>query len=141
MSSGLQALLDRAAIQDLLLRYARDVDRRDLAAVATCFTTDCTYDGALGQGPIADVLVRLGAAMERYESTLHCLANQVIELDGDRARSETYAIAYHRRHDARLYVTAVRYCDDLVRAPEGWRIAMRIVRREWERTEPLEGSR
>jgi 3-phenylpropionate/cinnamic acid dioxygenase small subunit len=136
---ALQALLDRAAIHDLLLRYARGVDRRDLALVASCFTPDCAYEGALGRGSIGDALALLEVAMGRYERTLHFVGNQLVELDGDRARSETYAVAYHGLPGGRLYVTAVRYLDELVRHDGGWRIARRTVTREWERTEEHHG--
>ena len=131
----LQALIDRAAIQDVLLRYARGVDRRDVALVASCFTPDAGYDGALGRGPIGDVLTRLGERMARYTSTLHFLGNQTIELAGDAARSATYALAHHVLPDGRHRVVAVRYCDDLVRAGGTWHICRRMVHREWERTD------
>lgn len=130
-----QDLLDRAAIHDVLLRYARGVDRRDLDLVASCFRPDAAYDGALGTGTIADALAALEPAMARYARTLHVLANQTIELAGDHARSETYALAHHVLPDGRLRVVALRYCDDLVRDTTGWRIAGRVVHREWERME------
>ena len=41
-SVTVETLLDRAAIRDVLLRYARGVDRRDLAMVRACFMPDCT---------------------------------------------------------------------------------------------------
>jgi hypothetical protein len=135
MPDAVQALLDRAAIQDVLLRYARGVDRRDLDLVASCFTADAAYDGALARGTIADALAALRVAVTRYTATLHFLGNQLIELDDDAARSETYALAHHRLADGTLRVVAVRYVDELVRRPEGWRIARRVAHREWERVE------
>jgi hypothetical protein len=141
--TAIRQLTDRAAIQDVLLRYARGVDRRDLEVVASCFTPDATYDGALARGTIGQALAGLPARMARYESTLHVLGNQLIELCGDTARSETYALAYHRlTRDGvpQLRTVAVRYLDELIRAGDTWRIRQRVVKMEWERTEPLPGT-
>lgn len=137
---GLRDLLDREAIRDLLRRYARGVDRRDMGLVASCFTADAVYRGALGEGTIATVLGSLAGALRRYERTMHLIANQLVEIDGDRAASETYALAYHVRKTAgpeEMLTLAVRYLDVVVRDPEGWRIAQRTVVTEWKRLEAL----
>lgn len=134
--AALRRLLDRAAIQDVLLRYARGVDRRDIDLVASCFTPDAAYDGALARGTIADALAALRVAVTRYTSTLHVLANQLIEIDGDTARSETYALAHHCLPDGALRIVALRYLDELVRHDDGWRICRRTAQREWERVDP-----
>jgi hypothetical protein len=34
----------------------------------------------------------------------------------------------------------VRYLDELIRAGDTWRIRQRVVKMEWERTEPLPGT-
>ena len=132
---ALRQLLDRAAIQDVLLRYARGVDRRDLDLVASCFTPDAAYDGSLARGTIVDALAALRVAVTRYARTLHFLGNQLIELDGDQARSETYALAHHQLPDGTHRVVAVRYLDELVRQQARWLIRRRVVHREWQRDE------
>ena len=140
MTDDLQDLLDRDAIHEVLLRYARGVDRQDLDLVASCFTPDAAYDGTLGQGTIVTALAALRSAMARYEATLHFMANQVIELAGDAAHSETYAIAYHRLATAdgpRLFTVGVRYLDELSRCGARWLIHRRVVRTEWQRSEAL----
>lgn len=133
----LRELLDRTAIQDVLLRYARGVDRRDLDLVASCFTPDATYEGALARGTIADALARLRDRMARYDSTMHFIGNQLIEIRGDLANSETYAIAYHRLTEAgevKLFTVGVRYLDELTRDAGVWRIRRRVVKTEWRTT-------
>src|SRR5262245_27112738 len=113
--AALQGLLDRAAVHDVLLRYARAVDGRDLDAVASCFTADAAYEGAVARGTIVEALAALRTALERYPRTMHFVGNVAIEVTGDTAASETYAIAYHRlRAEARQYVVAVRYRDSFV---------------------------
>lgn len=137
----MQQLLDRAAIHDLLLRYARGVDGKNLEQVAACFTRDCGYEGALGRGAIADALRNLKAAFERYHNTMHLVANVLVDFDdAEHARCETYAIAYHRLKagdGGQQYVTAVRYLDQLARRDGRWLIVHRRVHREWERHEEV----
>lgn len=141
VEAAVRELADRAAIQDVLLRYARGVDRRDLDLVAACFLPDASYEGALASGTIADALARLRDRLTRYDATMHFIGNQLIETDGDSASSETYAVAYHRLTEggvAKLLTVGVRYLDDLVRSGERWRIRRRVVTTEWQRTETLQ---
>ena len=137
----MQQLLDRAAIHDLQLRYARGVDTKNLEQVAHCFTRDAGYDGALGHGTVADALQQLKAAFERYHNTMHFVGNVWVEFDdAAHARCETYAIAYHRLKagdGGQQYVTAVRYLDQIACRDGHWVIVHRDVRREWERHEEI----
>jgi hypothetical protein len=67
---------------------------------------------------------------------MHFMGNQLIEVDGETASCETYAIAYHRRQDGvekKDRVVALRYLDDLVRRDGRWLIARRFVNVEWQR--------
>jgi ketosteroid isomerase-like protein len=127
------ALADRDAVRELAHRYAVAVDHRDLAAVARCFTADCTYDGTLGQGTIADALAALELAFARYARTMHVIGTQTIALDGDSAETETYCVAHHVRPDGRQRTVGVRYVDAVVRTAEGWRICRRVVHTDWTR--------
>ena len=133
---ALAAVADREAIRALLARYAIAVDRRDLTMVAGCFTEDCAYDGALGQGTITDALRSLAATFARYARTMHVMGTQLVELAGDRANAETYCVAYHVHPDGSQRTVGVRYLDALVRTDDGWRIRSRVVRTEWSRDDP-----
>jgi hypothetical protein len=133
---------DRLALRDLLCRYARGVDRRDLPLVRSCFTPDCRYDGALGHGTIDVAVAALGDAMGRYRATFHFVGTQRIALGGNTADSETYAVAYHlvRGPGARHLTVGVSYGDACVRTREGWRITARTVRRVWSRDGLVPGT-
>jgi 3-phenylpropionate/cinnamic acid dioxygenase small subunit len=136
----LQALLDRAAIQELLARYAQAVDRRDLHAVEACFTPTARYHGSLGEGGIRLVLDALAERMRGYSSTMHLLGSQTVALHGDTARSEAYAIVHHRvRRDEEHgdFVAGIRYVDHVVRAGESWLIDERQTSIEWQRYDPV----
>jgi ketosteroid isomerase-like protein len=127
------ALRDREDVRDVLHAYARGVDAKDLPRVASCFTPDAAYDGALGRGTIDDALAVLRGAMGRYTATVHRIGNQTVTVDGDRARSEADCLAEHVLADGAQLTVAVRYHDDLVRSADGWRIARRAVTTLWRR--------
>ena len=133
MTTSLRRLADELAVRDLVLTYARSVDRKDLAAVADCFTPDCAYEGSLASGTIADALRTLGGAMARYVRTMHFMGTQTVEVDGDAAHALTYCLAHHVRADGGLSTVAVRYRDTLVRTTTGWRIGARRVETDWRR--------
>ena len=139
-SERLRALRDREQIRDVLMRYAHGVDHRDLEMVRGCFTSDAEYRGALAETNVEDALARLRTSLSRYAATMHFIAQQTIVLDGDRATSEAYAIAYHREHLAdgeRDLVLGVRYRDALVRDGATWRIHRREAICDWQRRDAL----
>jgi len=91
IESDLQALLDQQAIRDVLARYCRGLDRMDKPMAYAVWHADATacYDGIYegsGHG-FVDWVWQAHAAMERHS---HQITNVLIELDGDRARSEAY---------------------------------------------------
>ncbi len=124
---------DRVSIRELLLRYARGVDARDLGAVASCFTHDAAYRGTLATGTIADALAALPAAMRRYTATRHAITAHSVEIDGETARSTADCTAQHWLPGGGCHTVGVRYRDDLVRDAGGWRIARRDVEHLWTR--------
>jgi ketosteroid isomerase-like protein len=130
-----QEIDDRVAIREVLLRYARGVDARDLALVASCFTPDAAYHGALASGTIADALASLPDRMRRYTGTRHAITGQSIEVDGDSARSSADCTAQHWLPGGGCRTVGVRYRDELVRGPDGWRIVRREVDTLWTRSE------
>jgi len=122
------------AVRDLVYRYARGVDRRDVALVGSCFAPDARYEGSLASGTIADMLAALPVAMARYTTTLHFMGEPAVSIEGSAAHSETPTIAYHVLRDSgALRTVAVRYLDRLERGPAGWWIVERRVQRCWER--------
>ena len=112
---------DRTAIHELILRYARGVDGRDLAAVASCFTPDAAYRGALAMGTIADALAALPAAMARYTATRHAITATRRRRRRHRAQHAD-CTAQHWMADGGCRTVGVRYHDELARGPDGWRI-------------------
>jgi hypothetical protein len=73
---------------------------------------------------------------------MHVLGQQLVELSGDRAHSETYCVAYHRRGardgepGADLWM-GLRYVDLFERRDGEWRIADRRCAFDWTRNDPI----
>jgi 3-phenylpropionate/cinnamic acid dioxygenase small subunit len=137
-------LLDQHAIRQVLFRYCRGIDRRDFELVRACYHSDATDDHGRYTGGLDGLIDYLTTTLARFERTMHCLHNNIIELDGDGdgARSETYAVAYHRYAAtadaaARDYVVGLRYVDRLTRRGGGWAIQHRVCVMEWSRMDEV----
>jgi hypothetical protein len=137
------ALLDKQEIHELVLQYCRGIDRFDRAAVAACFHPDATDVHGSFTGTISEFIDWAFRLLERYDSTMHLVANQLITLSGDRAVTETYGIAYHRSSDPdprRNLTVGFRYIDLMERRDDQvWRIAERVATTEWV-TAPADGN-
>jgi uncharacterized protein (TIGR02246 family) len=121
----------RAAITDVLARYARGLDRRDFAEVADCFTPDATAEyGGVRLEPGVDAIVAHIRGVEHLDATTHLFGLPVIEVDGDEAHSEIAATAT-LVVDGRVRMRGLRYCHCLVRRDGRWRIAELVHSVHW----------
>jgi hypothetical protein len=130
------ALVDRQAIHEVVLRYCRGIDRRDRELVRGCYWPEATDDHAGAFHGTRDEFVDwVFRVLERYTMTMHVVANHLVDLDGDTAGAETYGVAYHRGDPPgdtrRNFTTGFRYLDRLERRDGEWRIAARRVALEW----------
>jgi hypothetical protein len=135
------ALLEKAAIRETLLRYAAGIDRRDWDLMLSCFTEDvwAIFQGNdLGRGRDKILAyINTAAAGFRIVSSIHMLANMYIELDGARATADSYGIGYlvfDAGSGPTLRTRHLHYIDNLVRNDDGsWLIAKRVLTNDWER--------
>jgi hypothetical protein len=134
MADGLEALLAKDAIRDVLADLARGTDRLDGELIRSCYHPDAHDDHNAFRGGPAEFA--------------HFLGNTRIELSGDVAWSETYCVAHHlfRPDDPdgeRDLVLALRYFDRFERRaaqPGGerrWKIALRRCVFDWSYTVPI----
>lgn len=141
LAARVRQLEDLHRIRCVLQTYARALDRGDWDLMRTCFTADATDDHGPFQGGV-DALVRgTRELMAEYWGTMHVLGQSHIELDGDTAAVETYALSFHRRHGRdgggdEDTVTGIRYIDRFARTAGGWLVARRITVQEWNTTLP-----
>jgi 3-phenylpropionate/cinnamic acid dioxygenase small subunit len=130
-------LVDLRAIEAVYVRYCEIVDAKAFDAMEEVFTADATgdYTQALGPGVISPNRASLIASMHRNlgpgslcGATHHNVGNFRITLAGDTAHAVVNYHAVHRgtgRLQGALYTMWGHYDDDLVRTPDGWRVAAR----------------
>lgn len=128
----LAQLIDRQEIMDCLHRYTRGTDRVDADLIRSAFFPDAIdYHGPV-TGTVEDFLAYWLPLQPPREVSMHYIANTTIDLDGDVAHVETYFTYYHKALDApEMTVTGGRYADRFERRDGEWRIALRVVIREW----------
>lgn len=125
------AFIARSEIAANLARHSRSVDRNDAALLPSASTAD----GTVVEGSACDFATMLTGATEGAPTMLHRTTNMLIRVEGDRARSESYVIAYGRTPGAAgpgpQRLIGGRYLDRHERSPDGWRIAHRTYVLDW----------
>jgi hypothetical protein len=138
-----QRTCDRDAIYTQLVRYCRGVDRRDDDLVRSVYWPDAFDHHGHFHGDLEGFIAFLNDEVHcRFRCTMHKLGHALIEVHGDQAHCETYAIGHHVREedgaDIDDLVMGLRYLDHFERRSGEWRIARREVRYEWQRLDALD---
>lgn len=126
-------LMDREAIRDCLLRYARGVDRFDRELIVSAFHADAIDEHGKFVGTREEFADwALDQHAKAHLSTQHCLLNHRCELDGDSAHAETYFmfVSMNRQGKA-LNMNGGRYIDRLEKRDGVWAIVARKLVRDW----------
>src|SRR3954447_22274581 len=85
----IQAVPDKQEIRELIYRYCRGADRLDAELMRSAYHDDAFDDhGAIRASRDEYVDTVMEVLGQHYLSTTHLIGNQLIELNGDRARSE-----------------------------------------------------
>jgi hypothetical protein len=141
--SGVDDLIDKQAIAELLYRYCRGCDRADEATLRSCFHADSRHRHGGFDGTSADFATLAMKIIRGVKRTKHLLTNVLIELKGDEAVSESHYFAYHRQVEPKSgmeydYFTGGRYLDRFQRRAGEWKIAHRVGLIDFERREPAD---
>lgn len=143
-SDRLQAILDKDAIRDVLMRYARGIDRGDFELVRSAFHPDAVEVHGDFEGPSHQWIDQLGEG--RPGAKQHSLGHSLIDLAGDAADVETYVTAVRMQGPEdggpRYVLLHGRYLDRFERRDGVWRIARRtaVLDVTWETTSAREWS-
>ncbi len=141
-AAQLQWLVDRAAISDLLIDFARALDDKDWEGYAANYT----HDGVLAISPTIEHTGRDGmaefvaAGLGQYAGTHHLSANHAITVEGDTATTRSYLIAAHVLVAGDPYRHADGagwYRCELQRTGEGWRFTHVTLEIRYLSGEPL----
>jgi hypothetical protein len=138
-------LLAEREITRVLVTYCRGSDRCDAESMSGVYHEDAWEDhGGSFRGTARDYVAWvIPYVRENFLATQHTLHNILIDLDGDQARVESHCIAHHVRRSSSggelvMDVFGCRYLDRFERRDRvGWRIAHRVVVREWQLRQPM----
>lgn len=128
---------DADELRNLLQRYARAADQRDVDALAELFHPDAVISGARGEQTL-DAWLDTMRGPRTFPTSMHVLGDPLIELDvsGEQATLDTYAVVYQLGDrdagDADLTL-GIRYVDDAVRSADAWVILRRRAETLWMR--------
>lgn len=127
---ALRVLQDRAAVRDVLDRYASGVDRRDFQAVERCFAPDVR--GRFGgiEHADRDALLAFIRGVSHFTATLHWIGPARVALGEDGALATAPALIAHRlvRPDGSLFrydSNEMLYTEALARQDGGFWIERR----------------
>jgi ketosteroid isomerase-like protein len=127
MADLTQYVADRIALMDVMCKYAKGVDERDLTLYRSVFADDVIVEG-FGPEPVrgaaawTEFVVK---ALERYGATQHMLGPQLATVNGDTAQCRTDVQALHylkAQPDTTLTLWAT-YETEMKRIGGEWRIA------------------
>jgi len=156
----LRELLDKQSISDVIMTYARAIDRFDEELLRSVFHADSQHaHGFVGPSSDPSLPSKPGAPLDfvafafdvlrTLTRTHHQLGNILIEVNGDNAYAETYFSAYHRMrakddplaaenaYDTEMdWLVGGRYIDRFQRREGTWKISHRTGLTDWMRLEP-----
>lgn len=127
-----EAIVEKVAITELIHRSCRGIDRMDKELAKSVWHADSVADFSALGGYCGDGYgyVEHATAMHSHmEAHMHLATNILIDLDGDRAASETciFVTLQHRNEDKLLqYSTWCRYLDQWSKRGGRWGIDKRL---------------
>jgi hypothetical protein len=133
------ALIDRAQIYDLMVRYGRANDTADVDLVRTCFTGDLTAEVVPWTERFEGIeafLVSWTRGTAAFASTHH-FSNFTFDVDGDAGSYSCLLIAQHwprgtvASAETPMYTIGGLYENRVRRTPEGWRITELLLTILW----------
>jgi hypothetical protein len=132
-----QAVADRQVIAELIYLYCRSVDRLDIPLGHCIWHEDgyADYGAAVYQGNGRGVIDHICAQHRHTLHHSHQVSNIIIDLDGDRAGSESYVTATLRvRRGEQLKQMSIwgRYIDSWSRRNGLWGLDRRLSVRDFD---------
>jgi 3-phenylpropionate/cinnamic acid dioxygenase small subunit len=131
-------VVDRLAIEDLIVAYARAMDTQDWTLLHSLFTPDAiTTMDRVGDFGSRDELVDFYAERFTIFAVLqHFVSNFVIQRSGDKGNARNHFVSHHVPKEGAPYTYGGTFDFDLVRAADGWQITAHTIRILWEAGSP-----
>ena len=126
-------LADREAIRDCLYTYCRGIDRSDPELLRSAY-----WPGAMDYhtgftGTVEEFIEWALPRLAAMEDKVHMVANILIDVDGDKAKVESYlwSVSILPGEAPRQVLVCGRYLDRFEKRDDEWRIAERLVVHDW----------
>ncbi len=130
-----EQIADHLAIQDVLFKHSRGVDRADADLLKSAYWPDAEVAYGSFNGPAHEFCEALPAAIRRYAATQHRVTNISIDFHGNDAVVESYVTAYHYFADSQHPDTEMtyigRYVDHMQKRGGVWKMKFRRVVMDW----------
>lgn len=127
LNADLQELIDRQRIHQVMIRYARGLDRSDRELTRSCYWDDAVDDHAHYVGVAGDFVVWAEAVTNRHVTAQHAILNHHCELAGNEAFCETYFQFTGTLPEPPHFSAIGRYVDHMQKRQGEWRIANRVT--------------
>ena len=145
----LQTLADRAAVGELMQRYAMSIDSKDWDALRSCFADEIEIDISetpFGKGapPLRMSgdrwLDQIKRIVTKFAVTQHMISPYRIEVKGDQAVCMAYLQARHflpgRTDATSVWGLGGYYTNTMVRTATGWKIRVWKLTETWQENAP-----
>jgi hypothetical protein len=129
-----QRLVDRQEIHDVILNFARAVDRLDRDLYEATYHAEAIDDHGVFVGGRDEFYEWMEPMLREHRlSTQHLMGNHTVEIDGDTAHAETYFITSSMTKQGKPFsMVGGRFIDQLVRDEGRWSILKRILLTDWQ---------
>lgn len=133
----LQEILDEAALNRLVHRYCRAVDRGDSALLRSLYHSGATDShGGFSSGTAGDLVEQIAAARPYLRSMQHHITTVNFAIAGSAAEGEIYTIATHTLDAGGRDVDVTvggRYLDKYEKRDGAWGFTERVIVTDWAR--------
>ena len=127
LEKKLADIVDRHEIHQVMLRYARGLDRLDNPLTRSCYWDDAIEDhGHFVGAPDAFIKWADGSTV-MFETTQHAILNHFCDLQGSDAYCETYYQFTGVAAEPPNFVSTGRYIDHFQKRGGEWRILNRVT--------------
>jgi hypothetical protein len=130
-------------LHEVMARYCRGIDRADEDILLSVWHEDATVDYGFMKGSAREFCRQMTAINEDIIRTIHCVSNELFEVNGDKASGESYLFSITtRRMNGQETDTLMggRYLDRFEKRNEEWRLSHRTLVIDWNMNQPSTGE-
>jgi hypothetical protein len=145
-AARLQRFVDTQEISHVIANHSRGIDRADLATFDDVYHPDGDVAYGFFDGSSAEFARVVTDGADDMPGTMHRPSNVWVEVDGDRAKSESYVTVYTHAGDetgatsGETTFIGGRYLDRFERRDRVWKMTHRTYVMDWNLNQPGTGS-